>query len=313
MKRSDCLSDLVIRSRRYRLSDTEQWRLEQHLAVCSSCRLEQHVGADFDAICGLRAGDDVLVADLADKVVRRRLGLRGRGRPRALWMAGAAACVFFAAAAAAGVLLDHRVAPQVSAPVASIPVTSQPAVRGRAGLAAKAEPSVAETEAPTAIPAATTAAPDARRAQRSHAVRVAASAPPTEVETPAAQEETASALFVSANNERRHSHAAAAISLYQELQSRFPASEEARVSHVSLGRLLLERSMWSEGLSQLDDYLATVPDGMLAPEALFGKARALGMLGRLDEERSEWVALLTKFPDSVYAAQARRRIEEIRY
>jgi len=290
------------------LSDTEQWRLEQHLAVCSSCRLEQHVGADFDEICGLRAGDDVLVADLADKVVRRRLGLRGRGRPRALWMAGAAACVFFAAAAAAGVLLDHRVAPQVSAPVTSIPVASQPAVRGRAGLAAKAEPSLTETEAPTAIPAAT-AAPDTRRGQRSHAVRVA-SAPPAEVVTP---EDTASSLFASANGERRHSHAAAAIAIYQELQSRFPASEEARVSHVSLGRLLLERSMWSEGLSQLDDYLATVPDGMLAPEALFGKARALGMLGRLDEERSQWVALLTKFPDSVYAAQARRRIEEIRY
>lgn len=312
MKRSDCLSDLVIRSRRYRLSDTEQWRLEQHLAVCSSCRLEQHVGADFDAICGLRAGDDVLVADLADKVVRRRLGRRGRARPRALWMAGAAACVFFAAAAAAGVLLDHRVAPQLAAPVTSTPVASKPAVRGRAGLAAKAEPSVAEAETPTPIATATAAPPDTRRPPRSHAVRVA-SAPPAEVEAPAAQEETASSLFAGANNERRHSHAAAAIALYQELQSRFPASEEARVSHVSLGRLLLERSMWSEGLSQLDDYLATVPDGMLAPEALFGKARALGMLGRLDEERSQWVALLTKFPDSVYAAQARRRIEEIRY
>jgi len=134
-----------------------------------------------------------------------------------------------------------------------------------------------------------------------------AAPPPAQPET-----ETASSLFASANSERRHNHVAAAISLYEELQQRYPGSDEARVSHVSLGRLLLERSMWSEGLSQLDDYLAAAPDGMLAPEALFGKARALAALGRLDEERGQWVGLLSKFPDSVYAAQARRRIDEIR-
>ena len=309
MKRSDCLSELVIRSRRYRLSDEEQWRLQQHLTVCSSCRLEQHVGADFDEICGLRAGDDLLVANLADKVVRRRLGSRaGRVRPRAVWMAGAAACVFFAAAAAAGVLLDHRTAPAgapVATPVSATPAApSQPHVRGRAGLAPSPEPSAEAPPPPEVV------VPETRRPRATRVARVA-SAPPPQLEPPA-QVDTAASLFASANGERRRSHPATAISLYQELQSRFPGTEEARVSHVSLGRLLLERSMWADGLAQLDAYLAEAPDGMLAPEALFARARSLEMLGRQDEERSQWVALLAKFPDSVYAAQARRRLEAIR-
>ncbi|MGA7123289.1 MAG: tetratricopeptide repeat protein [Polyangiaceae bacterium] len=304
MKRSDCLSELVIRSRRYRLSDEEQWRLQQHLAMCSSCRLEQHVGADFDEICGLRAGDDILVANLADKVVRRRLGLRsGRSRPRAVWMAGAAAGVFFAAAAAAGVLLDHRGATPVlpaATPVAVPPATSQTHNRVRTGIAPSPAPSVEAPAPPEVVPTET---------RRPRATRVARASAP-QVESPPM--DTAASLFASANNERRQSHPATAISLYQELQTRYPGTDEARVSRVSLGRLLLERSSWSEGLAQLDAYLSEAPDGMLAPEALFGKARSLGMLGRQDEERSQWAALLAKFPDSVYAAQARRRLEEIR-
>jgi TolA-binding protein len=309
MTRSDCLSELVIRSRRYHLSDAERWRLDQHLLVCASCRLEQHVGADFDEICGLQAGDDVLVAHLADKVVRRRLGPRGgRARPRALWMAGAAACVFFAAAAAASVLFDHRPA-LLPAPM-SAPALLQPAVRGRAagGLAAPSAPTGEPTTPMDAIPVAA----DARRPLRGSSLHVARAAPPPPADT-AMVEDTASSLFASANNERRRNRIAAAISLYEELQTRYAASDEARVSHVSLGRLLLEREMWSDSLSQFDEYLASAPDGMLAPEALFGRARALGMLGRLDDERSQWVALLARFPDSVYSAQARRRIEEIRY
>ncbi|HXN32120.1 MAG TPA: hypothetical protein VN894_09670, partial [Polyangiaceae bacterium] len=253
-----------------------------------------------------------LVAHLADKVVQRRLGRRiGRARPRALWMAGAAACVFFAAAAGAAVLFDHRSA-RMQAP-ASIPASPQPAARGRPVLAANAAPSVATAEASIPVAPAPPAL-DGRRASRSapsHLVR-SSSAPPASPQAETPQVDTASSLFAGANAERRRNHAGAAISLYEELQGRYPGSEEARVSHVSLGRLLLDRAMWSEGLSQLDDYLAAAPDGMLAPEALFGKARALGMLGRLDEERGQWVGLLTKFPNSVYAAQARRRIEEIR-
>lgn len=314
MKRSDCLSELVIRSRRYRLSEEDQRRLDQHLVVCSSCRLEQHVGADFDEICGLRAGDDVLVASLADKVVRRRLGLRGgRARPRALWMAGAAACVFFAAAAAAGVLLNHRIPVAPATPPTSMTTTaapSQPNVRGRAHAVARAEPPVPAVETPVV---ADIAAPEPRRPVRVSARVRAATPAPTAVESPEVSADTAASLFSSANGERRRNQTASAIALYEDLQSRFPRSEEARISHVSLGRLLLDRSMWAEGLAQLDEYLSETPDGMLAPEALFGKARALEMLGRLEEERSQWTTLLTKFPDSVYAAQARRRMDEIRY
>jgi TolA-binding protein len=135
----------------------------------------------------------------------------------------------------------------------------------------------------------------------------ASTAAPLEAATDAA-----STLFADANRERRQAHAATAIALYGELQRVHPGSEEAHVSHVSLGRLLLERGASSEAMSQLDQYLTTSPDGLLAPEALFGKAQALKALGRRDEERSTWTRLLTQFADSVYGAQARRRLEELR-
>jgi TolA-binding protein len=127
---------------------------------------------------------------------------------------------------------------------------------------------------------------------------------------PPAASETASSLFETANAERRRDHFTAALSLYDQLQRRYPTSEEAHVSHVSLGRLLLERGLWSEAVPQLDAYLAT--GGTLAPEALFGKARALDALGRRAEAATAWRELLSAYPDSVYASQARQRVAAVR-
>jgi TolA-binding protein len=81
---------------------------------------------------------------------------------------------------------------------------------------------------------------------------------------------------------------------------------EAHVSHVSLGRLLLERGLWADAVPQLDAYLAT--GGTLAPEALYGKARALDALGRRDDGAAAWRELARRYPDSVYADQAEQRL-----
>jgi TolA-binding protein len=301
MRGSDCLSDLVTRARRYRLSRAEQSQLDEHLSQCASCRLQQQVGADFDAIGGLRAGDDVLIAQLADRATRRpRARGGGRSRLRSLSMTAAAACALFAAAAGATVLIGERAALVPQRTPRSLPAQAQPATHEQTELGASVTPRAPRTEAQgRGSPARRThAAPLAQ--VRSHA------------DTPEASVESAYSLFLSANNERRHNRIAAAISLYNELEQRYPESEEARVSRVSLGRLLLARGMPAEGLSQLNDYLTTSKEGMLAPEALFGKGLALETLGRRDEERTVWNRLLAKFPDSVYAAQARRRIEELR-
>ena len=65
-------------------------------------------------------------------------------------------------------------------------------------------------------------------------------------------------------------------------------------------------------MPQLDEYLAASPTGTLAPEALFGKARALEALGKRDDARRVWARLLASYPDSVYAAQARQRLDALR-
>jgi TolA-binding protein len=98
------------------------------------------------------------------------------------------------------------------------------------------------------------------------------------------------------------------MSLYGELQSRYPGSAEAEISYVSLGRVLLEQGQASSALAQFDRYLSRRPGGPLAQEALFGKASALARLGRLEEERRTWETLLARFPNSMYRDRAHERL-----
>jgi TolA-binding protein len=304
MRSADCLSDLVTRARRYRLSQAEQVRLADHLCVCAPCRREQQIGADFDAIGTLRPGDDRLIAELAQRTVER-LSKRPepRRRSRSLSIAAALACILFSAGAGAGVVWHLRTSSPPVQSVSSAPVMHAAPEDPIATVASPADGADVSLPSPTVV-----RQPSNPKVLRP--TRIAASPPAASpVESSG---ETAAALFASANRERRQARAAAAIALYDELQRRHPGSEEARVSHVSLGRLLLERGAWSDALSQLDQYLTTSPDGLLAPEALFGKAQALQALGRREEERNTWTRLLTRFADSVYAPHARRRIEELR-
>jgi TolA-binding protein len=312
MRRSDCSSDLVARSRQRRLTHDERIRFEAHLDGCAECRLDLEVGTDFDAVAGVRPGDDVLDARLADGVMQRLGGRRRHRRAVMLPLAAAVACTLLAAAAMAGAARGwtrRALVPSVSTDSAAVRAAAVGSRLGTAAIARSSEPADF-AKAPETAPA-----PQAAMGQ--------GASPPSLVATSAARApraaagahgegETAASLFQSANAERRRGHLTTAISLYDELERRFPRSEEARTSHVSLGRLLLERGLWAEALPQLDEYLAANPAGTLAPEALFGEARALESLGRLDEARRAWTRLLGSYPDSVYATQARQRLEALR-
>jgi outer membrane protein assembly factor BamD (BamD/ComL family) len=119
-------------------------------------------------------------------------------------------------------------------------------------------------------------------------------------------EPTAASLLQGANAARSRGQIEQAASLLRELQQRFPGSPEATLSHVSLGKLLMLRGSSEAALREFSTYLTR--GGPLEEEALVGRAQALGAMGRLGEERGTWEALLTRFPNSVYAPRARERL-----
>ena len=62
-------------------------------------------------------------------------------------------------------------------------------------------------------------------------------------------------------------------------------------------------------LAQYDAYLKAKPRGNLAEEALYGKARALDRLKRDAAGAKAWSQLLERFPDSLHAPDAKRRLD----
>ena len=74
----------------------------------------------------------------------------------------------------------------------------------------------------------------------------------------------------------------------RRLQQLFPTSSEAVLSAAPLGGLLLERGATLPALAQFDGYLRAAPAGVLVPEALYGRGRALRALGQATEERQTW-------------------------
>jgi outer membrane protein assembly factor BamD (BamD/ComL family) len=119
-------------------------------------------------------------------------------------------------------------------------------------------------------------------------------------------EPTAASLLQGANAARSRGQIEQAVSLLRALQQRFPGSPEATLSHVSLGKLLMLRGFAEAALQQFSTYLTI--GGPLEEEALVGRAQALGAMGRPREERGTWESLVTRFPNSIYAARARDRL-----
>jgi TolA-binding protein len=116
--------------------------------------------------------------------------------------------------------------------------------------------------------------------------------------------------FRKANAARRDGDLASASALYTGLQSKFPTSDEARLSHVSLGKLLLSSGKAADAERQFSLYIAA-GGGELAEEALVGRAESLHRLGRTAEERKTWQSLLRDSPAGIYAARAKQRLEDL--
>jgi TolA-binding protein len=285
--------DLLDREQQGRLSPEESERLHGHLRECEACRLERALRESVAR--PLSREDEQLAARAADAAAERFLQ-PAQARSSAAMMrwstlvaALLAICIAFAAGAAVWPALARRFQPATAAaPTAVAPRLSDQGRAARAVPQASAE-GVAEPEG------------------------LVAAAPALEAPVPTATEHQTDGpadLFARANHARRQGETAGAAELYRDLQARFPRSNEALVSRVTLGRLLLDRlNQPSRALAQFDSYLVAVPRGGLREEALIGRALTLAQLGRGADEQRAWRMLVEEFPDSMYSERARSRLE----
>jgi TolA-binding protein len=263
----------------------------KHVATCVFCASELALGDE---------AADARVVDAArvDRLVRGALEVHAkrtaRQRTSSRWvLLAAAAAVFVAMTAAATPWRNfrarrtesdsrmHETTAAVTTPPPGAPTAAAPPE------AVKTEPAAAEPE-PSAKPAP---APAPR----------------------AATEETwtSSTLFASANAARRRGDLAQATAQYRLLVRKYPTTDEAATAHVSLGLLLLDQKGDARGaLAELDRYLADGTHSSLREQCLVGRARALSKLGRHDDEKRAWSALLREYPDSLSADMAHARMAD---
>jgi len=300
MNEEPCRAELAIRGRRGLLSQSGGLAFAAHLADCTSCRLDQQIFAELDEESVVEIRDGARIERLAAAGrdwAKGQQGGAGKAIPVArsprVW-AAAVALVLLAGTAGATTWwmgrpaggTDHGVAPAiVPSPghAVRLPVARRPEVTEPAAVIPPSEtPRSLEREAPLLrLAKATTGS-------------------------------SASSLLRQAGDARREGDVERAMALYRRLQGDFAGSPEALLSKVPLGNLLLGRGRTRAALAQFDRYLVSTSSGVLVPEALYGRARALAALGDRPEEQRAWRRLLREFPASAYAPLARRRIAESR-
>jgi tetratricopeptide (TPR) repeat protein len=305
-----CREDLFARSRRAPLSAVERRALDAHLAVCDLCRAAGAFAAVYDAVPDdASADDDLLVARLAERVASRAVAVRPR--PRAKMVAGAAGLALLVAAGGAAAWVSVHGFPSRSVETRAVAPPESRGPRTEAAPVARPLDETAERAAPALQePDGQRRAPVERAITRhgggdrgkSARMSLAAAAPAAP---------TAAELFAEANAARRALDLRRATDLYLALDRRFPGSAEAPVALVSAGDLLSRLGQPSAALEAFDRYLERRPDGALAPEALFGRARTFRQLARRQDEIDAWRRLLRAFPGSVYESAGRQRLGEL--
>jgi TolA-binding protein len=317
------------------LSPDEAARLRQHLAGCNVCRFEYTARLDFQAEALEAASGPPAVLPLRPLSIGvaetepspPRPASRRPARRRLLMVGMAAAALISASAALAasvagrapwgalGTWLSERPAPRAVAkapgatkppppPVATVSTVGTPLREPPPALSELAPSPSEPSKAPRAV-ARAGRAPEPQRTREQD--QPEASATDSAPEAKANETSSPAKLFGDANRARRAGDLGRAIALYHLLQDRFPGSPEAELSRVTLALLLLDSGDPQGALMGFDRYLAGASRGLEA-EALVGRARALGRLGRRDLEVSAWEEVQRKYPRSVYGRQATERL-----
>jgi tetratricopeptide (TPR) repeat protein len=304
---SRCREDLFARSRRAPLSAVEQRALDAHLAVCDLCRAAGAFAAVYDAVPDhAGAGDDLLIARLAERVAGGAASIRPRRLPKVFASAAGLALLVAAGGAAAWVSVRGLALRSPETRVAARPESraTRPEVTPLGEATGREAPSGPQPNDERQSPGVKAPTRHGGAADHGKSTRTSLAAA-----TPAAP--TAAELFAEANAARRALDLRRATDLYLTLDRRFPESAEAPVALVSAGDLLSRLGEPAAALQAFDRYLDRRPDGALAPEALFGRARTFRQLARRQDEIEAWRRLLRAFPGSVYESAGRQRLGEL--
>jgi hypothetical protein len=287
--------ELLERAARGVASGADLTRLDQHLAECEVCRVEQALAAQAELDAAPLRDEKLIVARLKRDVgARLAAPVADRSRRKSAIVATAliAASLASVAAAATVVIVRRAAAPQ-ALEVARAKKAAAPAKP------AAPTPSAIAVHEPALAPLPVT--PEETTAGPAELPKAASS-----------EANSAAEVFSRANQARRDGKAKEAARLYRVLQERFAGSSEELVSRVTLGRLLLDRLGDSRGaLLQFNSYLASPGGGALREEAMVGRAISLGRIGRRTEERAAWKALLDTWPKSTHATRAEARLAEL--
>ncbi len=290
--------DRLVLARRGELAEFDI--LDRYLEESATLRAAHQVGVDFDQMARVRAGDEALVQRAAERTLSRARAPRPRTR-RVVALAVAAMVLGGSSLAAASAWKGElrgilELLPFVDAvPSAPVPKAQPKPKRAPRPLVQASPQPVVTSEVPVEV---ASSAPVS--------AKVTAEAPAPTVGLGA----TAADLFRRASEARRNGDLDGARILYVELMTRFPGSTEAHLSRVSLGKLLLLQGRAMEAEREFLAYLGA-GSGELTEEALNGRAESLARLGRASEERRLWTDFLQRFPHSVYAARARKRLDEL--
>jgi TolA-binding protein len=331
------------------LSSLERERLQAHLGSCEVCRFEYAARLDFQQEAlelgglGMPPALPLRPLPLVDAPLPKPRRRRSR---RVVWGLAAAALISASAAVASSFvgraewhaleqLLSQTAAPaQERAPAPAKPARSPVPVAAASSLDAEA-PLVDAQLVGAQAPALTAASLEHALPVRAHepakhrsseagasTPRPSTPAPPVNLEivgnkdatspkeAPVKEPASAAKLFGEANQARRSGDVGRASGLYHLLQDQFPGSPEADLSRVTLALLLLDSGDAQGALSGFERYLAGSSRGLEA-EALVGRARALGRLGRRDLEASAWREVQRKYPSSIYGRQAGERLSAL--
>ena len=306
-------ADLSARARRGLLSQLEEAALEAELGRDPTLRIAHRVGLDMDRSTTVRVGDEALIARAVDGALRRvsvsglstdphqqktggTLSLSPARRRRvSVLVAAALVCATgLAAGMWAAVVPGRWFTPKVtaseSAPLGAVTHHENAPSKGPGSPTLESK-----IEEPEPTPIETGASAAGREHHAMHAV----------------PEATAQALFKSANLARRDGNFSLAERLYSELIGRFSTSDEAGLARVSLGKLLLANGDPSDAEREFGQYLKG-GKGQLAEEALVSRAESFENMGRTKAERATWQRLLAEYPTSVYAAEAKGRLDALK-